>query len=129
MFYFLFHCPASIFILSISPSSSLISMEVVCQVDEAMMEAAGPQAYFMHCLPAERGVEVTDAVIEAPNSIVFAQAENRMHAQNAILLHVLGCSYIVGPFESLLFSLPISSCSEIQDVGGDQGTCDESDAE
>jgi ornithine carbamoyltransferase len=90
MFYFLFHCPASIFILSISPSSSLISMEVVCQVDEAMMEAAGPQAYFMHCLPAERGVEVTDAVIEAPNSIVFAQAENRMHAQNAILLHVLG---------------------------------------
>jgi len=104
-------------------------MEVVCQVDEAMMEAAGPQAYFMHCLPAERGVEVTDAVIEAPNSIVFAQAENRMHAQNAILLHVLGCSYIVGPFESLLFSLPISSCSEIQDVGGDQGTCDESDAE
>lgn len=60
------------------------------QVDEAMMEAAGPQAYFMHCLPAERGVEVTDAVIEAPNSIVFQQAENRMHAQNAILLHVLG---------------------------------------
>ncbi|CAM6076682.1 unnamed protein product [Sphagnum tenellum] len=60
------------------------------QVDEAMMETAGPQAYFMHCLPAERGVEVTDAVIEAPNSIVFAQAENRMHAQNAILLHVLG---------------------------------------
>ncbi len=74
----------------LSPSSSLISMEVVCQVDEAMMETAGPQAYFMHCLPAERGVEVTDVVIEAPNSIVFAQAENRMHAQNAILLHVLG---------------------------------------
>jgi hypothetical protein len=39
------------------------------------------------------------------------------------------CSYIVGPFESLLFSLPISSCSEIQDVGGDQGNCDESYAE
>ncbi|CAM6026862.1 unnamed protein product [Sphagnum balticum] len=60
------------------------------QVDEAMMETAGPQAYFMHCLPAERGVEVTDVVIEAPNSIVFAQAENQMHAHNAILLHVLG---------------------------------------
>lgn len=58
------------------------------QVDEALMELAGPKAYFMHCLPAERGVEVTNAVVEAPNSIVFAQAENRMHAQNAIMLHL-----------------------------------------
>ncbi|XP_030459295.1 ornithine transcarbamylase, chloroplastic [Syzygium oleosum] len=60
------------------------------QVDEALMKLAGPKAYFMHCLPAERGVEVTDGVIEAPNSIVFPQAENRMHAQNAIMLHLLG---------------------------------------
>lgn len=60
------------------------------QVDDALMKLAGPKAYFMHCLPAERGVEVTDSVIEAPNSIVFPQAENRMHAQNAIMLHVLG---------------------------------------
>ncbi|XWS24388.1 hypothetical protein CRYUN_Cryun28dG0097800 [Craigia yunnanensis] len=60
------------------------------QVDEALMKIAGPKAYFMHCLPAERGVEVTDGVIEAPNSIVFPQAENRMHAQNAIMLHLLG---------------------------------------
>ncbi|KAL3505317.1 hypothetical protein ACH5RR_035158 [Cinchona calisaya] len=60
------------------------------QVDEGLMKLAGPKAYFMHCLPAERGVEVTDGVIEAPNSIVFPQAENRMHAQNAIMLHVLG---------------------------------------
>lgn len=60
------------------------------QVDEALMKLAGPQAFFMHCLPAERGVEVTDGVIEAPNSIVFPQAENRMHAQNAIMLHSLG---------------------------------------
>ncbi|KAG8654643.1 hypothetical protein MANES_05G157200v8 [Manihot esculenta] len=60
------------------------------QVDEDLMKLAGPNAYFMHCLPAERGVEVTDGVIEAPNSIVFPQAENRMHAQNAIMLHVLG---------------------------------------
>ncbi|GKU85331.1 hypothetical protein SLEP1_g11 [Rubroshorea leprosula] len=60
------------------------------QVDEMLMKVAGPKAYFMHCLPAERGVEVTDGVIEAPNSIVFPQAENRMHAQNAIMLHVLG---------------------------------------
>lgn len=60
------------------------------QVDETLMKLAGPQAFFMHCLPAERGVEVTNAVIEAPNSIVFSQAENRMHAQNAIMLHLLG---------------------------------------
>lgn len=60
------------------------------QIDEGLMGMAGPQALFMHCLPAERGVEVTDAVIEGPNSIVFQQAENRMHAQNAIMLHVLG---------------------------------------
>lgn len=60
------------------------------QVDKALMQLAGPKAYFMHCLPAERGVEVTDEVIEAPNSIVFPQAWNRMHAQNAVMLHVLG---------------------------------------
>lgn len=60
------------------------------QVDEALMEIAGPKAYFMHCLPAERGVEVTDGVVEAPNSIVFPQAENRVHSQNAIMLHLFG---------------------------------------
>ncbi|XP_043711574.1 ornithine transcarbamylase, chloroplastic [Telopea speciosissima] len=60
------------------------------QVDEALMKLAGDKAYFMHCLPAERGVEVTDGVIEGPKSIVFPQAENRMHAQNAIMLHSLG---------------------------------------
>ncbi|KAK2660559.1 hypothetical protein Ddye_007092 [Dipteronia dyeriana] len=60
------------------------------QVDEALMKLAGPKAYFMHCLPAERGIEVTDGVVEAPYSIVFPQAENRMHAQNAIMLHLLG---------------------------------------
>jgi len=54
------------------------------------MDAAGSNAFFMHCLPAERGVEVTEEVVEAPYSIVFPQAENRMHAQNAIMLHVLG---------------------------------------
>ncbi|KAM7522261.1 hypothetical protein LguiA_012163 [Lonicera macranthoides] len=53
------------------------------------MKIAGPNAYFMHWLPAEKGVEVTDGVIEAPNTIVFPQAENRMHAQNAIALHSL----------------------------------------
>ncbi|XP_057434962.1 ornithine carbamoyltransferase, chloroplastic-like [Lotus japonicus] len=60
------------------------------QVDKILMDIAGSKAFFMHCLPAERGVEVTDEVVEAPYSIVFPQAENRMHAQNAIMLHVLG---------------------------------------
>jgi ornithine carbamoyltransferase len=60
------------------------------QVNEALMAAAKPQALFMHCLPAERGLEVTDAVMESPASIVFAQAENRMHVQNAIMLFVAG---------------------------------------
>ena len=60
------------------------------QVDEAMMAAAGPQAWFQHCLPAERGVETTDAVVESARSVVFQEAENRMHAQNAIMLHCLG---------------------------------------
>ncbi|XP_058780745.1 ornithine carbamoyltransferase, chloroplastic [Vicia villosa] len=60
------------------------------QVDQNLMDAAGSKAFFMHCLPAERGVEVTNEVVEAPYSIVFPQAENRMHAQNAIMLHVLG---------------------------------------
>ena len=44
------------------------------------------KALFMYCLPAERGREVTDEVIESSNSIVFDQAENRLHAQNAIML-------------------------------------------
>ena len=57
------------------------------QVDEALMARTGKHCIFMHCLPAERGVECTDPVIEAPSSVVFAQAENRMHAQNGILLH------------------------------------------
>jgi len=58
-------------------------------VDEAMMSSAGPQCIFMHCLPAERGLETTDGVMEAPYSVVFDQAENRMHAQNGIMLHCL----------------------------------------
>jgi len=60
------------------------------QVNKEMMSAAAEEVVFMHCLPAERGTEVTDEVIEAANSIVFQQAENRMHAQNAIMLHCMG---------------------------------------
>lgn len=53
------------------------------------MAAAGKDAVFMHCLPAVRGRECVDAVAEAPNSLIFQQAENRMHAQNGILCYVL----------------------------------------
>ena len=60
------------------------------QVNEALMSYAQPSAAFMHCLPAHRGAEVTDAVLDGPQSIVFDQAENRMHAQKAIVLMLLG---------------------------------------
>jgi len=59
------------------------------QVNADLMKLAGPNAYFMHCLPAHRGEEVTDEVIDSPRSIVFDQAENRMHTQNALLAHLL----------------------------------------
>lgn len=55
------------------------------QVNEALMEAAAPGAIFMHCLPAHRGIEVTDAVMDSPYSAVFDQAENRLHTQKALL--------------------------------------------
>ena len=60
------------------------------QVNSAMMESTSKTSLFMHCLPAERGREVTDAVMESPNSIVFDQAENRLHAQNAIMVKIAG---------------------------------------
>ncbi|BBO72898.1 ornithine carbamoyltransferase [Desulfosarcina widdelii] len=60
------------------------------QVDDALMAATGKKSLFMHCLPAERGVETTDSVMESEASIVFDEAENRMHAQNAILLKICG---------------------------------------
>jgi ornithine carbamoyltransferase len=60
------------------------------QVNEALMSKASPSAVFMHCLPARRNAEVTDAVLDGPQSIVFDQAENRMHAQKALLLLLLG---------------------------------------
>jgi ornithine carbamoyltransferase len=60
------------------------------QVDSALMSLADPDAIFMHCLPAHRGQEVSDEVIESRASVVFDQAENRLHAQKAVLAQLLG---------------------------------------
>lgn len=60
------------------------------QVNSNLMKLAKPDAIFMHCLPAYRGYEVTDEVIDGPQSVVFDQAENRLHAQKAVLVKLLG---------------------------------------
>jgi ornithine carbamoyltransferase len=60
------------------------------QVNKALMQFAEKDAVFMHCLPAHRGQEVTDEVMDGPQSIVFPQAENRLHAQKAALALLLG---------------------------------------
>jgi ornithine carbamoyltransferase len=60
------------------------------QVNDALMQSAAPDAVFLHCLPAHRGSEVTDAVMDSPRSIVYEQAENRLHVQKAVLLVLLG---------------------------------------
>ena len=58
------------------------------QVNEELIKNSGQKTLFMHCLPAERDREVTDGVMEADYSIVFDQAENRMHVQNAIMVYL-----------------------------------------
>ncbi|MHC4414345.1 MAG: ornithine carbamoyltransferase [Planctomycetota bacterium] len=60
------------------------------RVDEALFARAAPDAIFLHCLPAHRGDEVTDAVLDHARSAVLDQAENRLHAQKALLLNLLG---------------------------------------
>ena len=60
------------------------------RVDERLFALAGPRAIFLHCLPAHRGDEVTDGVADHERSRIFDQAENRMHAFKALLLHVAG---------------------------------------
>ena len=60
------------------------------QVCEDLLAHAAPDAAVMHCLPAHRGEEITDAVIESDRSLVWRQAENRMHAQKGLLAHLVG---------------------------------------
>jgi ornithine carbamoyltransferase len=60
------------------------------QVNEAMVHSAAPDALVMHCLPAHRGEEITDAVMDGPRSVVFDEAENRLHMQKAILVRLRG---------------------------------------
>ncbi|MFV0358445.1 ornithine carbamoyltransferase [Tropicimonas sp.] len=60
------------------------------QVNEALMKAAGPDALFMHCLPAHREEEATSAVMDGPQSVIFDEAENRLHAQKAIMRWCVG---------------------------------------
>ena len=55
------------------------------QVNDALMKAAKAEAIFMHCLPAHRGEEVTASVLDGPQSVVWDEAENRLHAQKGIL--------------------------------------------
>jgi ornithine carbamoyltransferase len=60
------------------------------QVNEALFAKAKPDCIFLHCLPAHRGDEVTNEVIDSPRSLVFQEAENRLHVQKAIMLELMG---------------------------------------
>ena len=58
-------------------------------VDDALMKRAAKGAVFMHCLPAYRGLEVSASVIDGPQSVVFDEAENRLHAQKALMEYLV----------------------------------------
>ena len=60
------------------------------QLDDALLDAAGPSAVAMHCLPAHRGEEITSSVMDGPRSVIWDQSENRLHVQKALLVEVLG---------------------------------------
>ncbi len=60
------------------------------QIDKELFSRAKPDAIFLHCLPAYRGYEVTEDVIDGPNSVIFDEAENRLHAQKAVMVKLMG---------------------------------------
>ena len=59
------------------------------RIDDDLLAKARPEAVVMHCLPAHRAMEITDSVMDGPRSVVFDQAENRLHAQKALLSFLL----------------------------------------
>jgi len=78
--------------MSFEPSDARHNLLRPYQVNGELMAAAKPDALFMHCLPAHRGEEVTAEVIDGPQSVVFDEAENRLHIQKGILAWCLGAS-------------------------------------
>jgi ornithine carbamoyltransferase len=72
------------------PGRNAASALAPYRVTSALMALAAPEAVFMHCLPAHRGEEVEEAVIDGPQSVVFDEAENRLHAQKGVLAWALG---------------------------------------
>jgi ornithine carbamoyltransferase len=78
--------------MSDDPKENRHNLLAPYQVNDALMAKAAADAIFMHCLPAHRGEEVTDAVIDGPRSVVFDEAENRLHAQKGVLAWALGAA-------------------------------------
>ncbi len=78
--------------MSDDPASNRHNLLAPYRVDAALMAQAAPDALFMHCLPAHRGEEVTAEVIDGPQSVVFDEAENRLHAQKGVLAWALGAA-------------------------------------
>ncbi len=78
--------------MSDDPNENRHNLLAPYRVTGALMAKAAPDAIFMHCLPAHRGEEVTEEVIDGPQSVVFDEAENRLHAQKGILAWVLGAA-------------------------------------
>jgi ornithine carbamoyltransferase len=78
--------------MSDDPNESRHNILAPFRVTSALMAQAAPDAVFMHCLPAHRGEEVTEEVIDGPQSVVFDEAENRLHAQKGVLAWALGAA-------------------------------------
>ena len=72
-----------------TPEAEAIKLFQAYQINDKLLSIAKPDCIVMHCLPAHRGQEVTAEVMEGPHSVVFDQAENRLHAQKAVLYTLL----------------------------------------